>query len=50
MNLNQPAILRIVVRNTGTSDAINVRVLDELPDGLEYQSSQPEAYRPRNRC
>ncbi len=44
MNLNQPAILRIVVRNTGTSDAINVRVLDELPDGLEYQSSQPEAY------
>ena len=44
MNLNQPAILRIVVRNTGTSDAINVRVLDELPEGLEYQSSQPEAY------
>ena len=44
MNLNQPATLRIVVRNTGTSDAINVKVLDELPEGLEYQSSQPEAY------
>ena len=43
MNLNQEAILRISVRNSGSSDAMNVRVLDELPDGLKYQSSQPEA-------
>ena len=43
MNLNQEANLRIVVRNTGTSEAMNVRVLDELPDGLEHLSSLPEA-------
>ena len=44
MNLNQEATLRLLVRNTGTAEAINVKVLDELPEGLEYQSSQPEAY------
>ncbi len=44
MNLNQEANLMLVVRNTGSSDAMNVRVLDELPDGLEHVSSQPEAY------
>ena len=47
MNLNQPATLRLVVRNTGSSDAINVKVHDTLPDGLEYLSSQPEAYGPK---
>jgi uncharacterized repeat protein (TIGR01451 family) len=44
MNLNQETTLRLVVRNTGTSDATNVRVLDELPEGLQHQSSLPEAY------
>ncbi len=47
MNLNQTATLRLVVRNTGSSDAINVKVHDTLPDGLEYISSQPEAYHPK---
>ena len=44
MNLNQKTTLRLIVRNTGTSNAINVKILDTLPDGLEYVSSQPEAY------
>jgi uncharacterized repeat protein (TIGR01451 family) len=43
MNLNQPATLKIVVRNTGASEAMNVCVYDELPDGLDYVSSQPPA-------
>ena len=44
MNLNQEATLKLVVRNTGTSDALNVDVQDELPEGLEYVSSQPEMH------
>jgi uncharacterized repeat protein (TIGR01451 family) len=44
MNLNQPATLRLIVRNAGANEATNVRILDNLPDGLEYRSSQPEAY------
>jgi uncharacterized repeat protein (TIGR01451 family) len=43
MNLNQTATLRLIVRNSGSSEAINVKVHDTLPDGLEYVSSQPEA-------
>jgi len=43
MNLNREATLRLVVRNTGQSDALNVMVNDELPDNLSYLSSQPEA-------
>jgi uncharacterized repeat protein (TIGR01451 family) len=42
MNLNQEATLKLIVRNTGTSDALNVDVQDELPEGLQYVSSQPE--------
>ena len=42
MNLNQEATLKLLVRNTGTSDALNVDVQDELPEGLQYVSSQPE--------
>ncbi len=42
MNLNKQATLKLTVRNTGTSDAFNVAVDDELPDGLEYVSSLPE--------
>jgi uncharacterized repeat protein (TIGR01451 family) len=45
LNLNQFATLQIVVRNTGTTDAMGVVVRDELPESLEFQSSQPEAER-----
>jgi uncharacterized repeat protein (TIGR01451 family) len=45
LNLNQFTTLTIVVRNAGTTDAMGVVVRDELPDSLEYQSSQPEAER-----
>jgi uncharacterized repeat protein (TIGR01451 family) len=45
LNVNQIAPLRIVVRNTGTTDAMGVVVRDELPEGLDYLSSQPEAER-----
>ncbi len=43
MNLHVPATVRILVRNTGTSDALDVRIRDELPAGLKYVSSQPQA-------
>jgi len=42
MNLNQKATLKLIVRNTGTSDALNVDIHDELPEGLQYVSSLPE--------
>ena len=42
MNLNQVANLKLVIRNTGTSDALNVDVEDELPEGLRFISSVPE--------
>jgi len=42
MNLQREATLKLIVRNSGTSDALNVDVHDELPDGLQYVSSQPE--------
>ena len=42
MNLTKEATLKLIVRNTGIGDAFNVRVDDELPDGLEFISSQPE--------
>ena len=41
INLKQEATLKLIVRNTGTSDALNVDVQDELPEGLQYISSQP---------
>ena len=43
MNLHQPATVRLVIRNTGGSDALQVRIRDELPEGLKYLSSKPEA-------
>jgi uncharacterized repeat protein (TIGR01451 family) len=43
MYLNQEATLKLIVRNNGKSDALNVAVTDELPDGLQFVSSQPEA-------
>jgi uncharacterized repeat protein (TIGR01451 family) len=45
LNINQVTTLRIVVRNTGTTDAMGVVVRDELPESLSYLSSQPEAER-----
>ena len=41
INLNKKAVLRIVVRNTGTADAMDVTVRDQLPENLEFISSQP---------
>lgn len=41
MNLHQPATVRLVIRNTGTSDALRVRVEDRLPDGLKFLESDP---------
>ena len=42
-NINQVCVLKIVVKNTGAADAMGVSVRDELPDGLAFVSSQPEA-------
>ena len=42
MNLNKEANLKLIVRNTGASDALNVEIQDELPEGLQYISSVPE--------
>jgi uncharacterized repeat protein (TIGR01451 family) len=42
MNKNQKATLKLIVRNTGTSDALNVDIQDELPEELHYESSLPE--------
>jgi len=44
MNLKQEATLKLIVRNAGVSDALNVDVQDELPEGLQYVSSQPEMH------
>jgi uncharacterized repeat protein (TIGR01451 family) len=45
LNINQPTTLKIVVKNTGTADARGVVVRDELPEGLEFLSSQPAEQR-----
>jgi uncharacterized repeat protein (TIGR01451 family) len=44
MNLHQKATVRLIVRNTGASDALQVRIRDELPEGLKYvdQGSEPK--------
>jgi uncharacterized repeat protein (TIGR01451 family) len=42
MNLHQEAIVSIVVRNTGASDALQVRIRDELPEGLKFIKSVPD--------
>ena len=42
MNLNQEATLKLIVRNTGAHDALNVVIEDDLPDGLQFISSVPE--------
>src|SRR5262249_17811970 len=43
LNFEQPATVKIIVRNGGSADALGVVVRDELPPGLSYVSSQPEA-------
>jgi uncharacterized repeat protein (TIGR01451 family) len=40
---NREATVKIIVRNSGSSDAQGVTVRDELPAGLSYVSAQPEA-------
>ena len=45
MTLHQPATVRLHIRNVGTSDALQVRIRDELPDGLEIPP--PMTPRPR---
>ncbi|MFO0891022.1 MAG: hypothetical protein U0790_17995 [Isosphaeraceae bacterium] len=43
MNFNREATVKIIVKNSGSSDALGVIVRDELPPGLAFVSSQPEA-------
>ena len=45
LNINKPASLKIVVKNTGAHEALGVVVRDVLPPGLTYEGSQPEARR-----
>ena len=42
MNLSKDATLKLIIRNTGTADAFNVRVDDELHENLKFVSSLPE--------
>ena len=42
MNIGQSATLKVIVRNSGTTDAQGVVIRDQLPDGLAFVSSQPE--------
>jgi len=41
MNVNKEATVRLVVANTGSADAYDVVVRDELPPGLTFGSSAP---------
>ncbi len=45
LNFEQPATVKIIVKNSGSTDALGVVVRDELPPGLDCLSSQPEAQR-----
>jgi uncharacterized repeat protein (TIGR01451 family) len=45
MNINHPATVKLVLRNTGNSDVSTVRVRYQLPKELSLVSSQPEAQR-----
>ena len=46
MNLNREATVTIVVKNTAGKDASGVVVRDQLPEGVEFISSQPETAAP----
>jgi uncharacterized repeat protein (TIGR01451 family) len=48
LNFEQPATVKIIVKNSGSTDALGVVVRDELPPGLDCLSSQPEAQRVGN--
>lgn len=41
LNLYQPARVLIIVKNSGASDALQVHIRDELPEGLKFLSSDP---------
>jgi uncharacterized repeat protein (TIGR01451 family) len=41
VSINQETKLKIVVRNTGSSEAMGVVVRDQLPEGLVFVRSQP---------
>ncbi|WP_165226415.1 DUF11 domain-containing protein [Aquisphaera insulae] len=43
---NRESTAKLIIRNSGSSDAAAVIVHDELPPGLEFVSSQPDAERP----
>ncbi len=42
---NRDSTVKIIVKNSGSTDAQGVMVRDELPAGLTFVSSQPEAQR-----
>jgi len=44
-NFNRESTVKIIVKNSGSTDALGVMVRDELPAGLTFVSSQPEAQR-----
>ena len=41
LNINQDATLKVIVKNTGSTDALGVEVRDELPPTLTFLNSQP---------
>ena len=41
INLNKSATLWIIVKNSGTTEALGVGVREQLPDGLEFVESTP---------
>jgi uncharacterized repeat protein (TIGR01451 family) len=43
ININHEARFKIVVRNTGQTDALGVVVRDQLPEGMTYLASDPPA-------
>ena len=43
INLNRETTIKLVVRNESTTDAAGVRLVYQLPEGLKFNSSTPEA-------
>lgn len=41
MNVNREAVVKIIVANNGSADALGVVVRDELPQGMKFVSSTP---------
>jgi uncharacterized repeat protein (TIGR01451 family) len=46
MNLHKTATVKLVVKNTGPNDAMDVVVRDQVPDGLKFLSAVPESSSP----